>query len=177
MKFTKRVFAMLIAVLMLLSMFAVAVFAEGEETKKEYECPVCLQRSSNVVADYSCKEGLKRNYVIIYCDTCKTGVHVYLDARAKHDPEPVKGTPSTCTQKGLSDGSVCKVCGQVIEEQKTLNLADHEWDENNYCKNCHADKLSDRCPYCNQQHEDNFGGRISRFFHNIAYFFQNMFNR
>ena len=177
MKMTKRFFALLLTVLMLLSVFALAASAKAEEIN----CSFCGKPMS-VVADYSCKEDLgknEKNYVIYYCQNCDNDqpVIVYLDERADHTPEVVKGTESTCTKKGLNDGKVCSVCGKELEKQTEKDFAPHEWDENNYCKNCGADKLTDRCPYCQQEHGTDFGGKMTRFFHNIAYFFQNMFNR
>ena len=40
----------------------------------------------------------------------------------------------TCTQAGLTEGSHCDDCGDVIEEQKVLNALGHEWDEGTVTK-------------------------------------------
>ena len=35
------------------------------------------------------------------------------------------GTPATCTETGLTDGIFCEVCGEVIQEQEEIPLAEH----------------------------------------------------
>lgn len=42
-----------------------------------------------------------------------------------HSPEIIPGTPATCTETGLSDGSYCTVCNEVLMQQRELPLAEH----------------------------------------------------
>jgi fibronectin type 3 domain-containing protein len=38
-----------------------------------------------------------------------------------------KAVAATCTSSGLTEGSHCKVCGEVIKAQKTVNMIDHKY--------------------------------------------------
>ena len=42
-----------------------------------------------------------------------------------HAEEWVEGTPATCTHTGLTDGSKCKWCGEVMQSQKEIPKIDH----------------------------------------------------
>lgn len=42
-----------------------------------------------------------------------------------HTEEVIKGTPATCTEKGLTDGKKCSVCGEILEEQKEIEKLPH----------------------------------------------------
>ena len=35
----------------------------------------------------------------------------------------------TCTKSGLTEGSHCSVCGEIIETQKVINATGHKWDD------------------------------------------------
>lgn len=69
-----------------------------------------------------------------------------------HTPVVDEGYPKTCTKDGLSNGSHCSVCGEVIVPQEVIP-ASHEWEyavsseptcttpglaSGMYCKECHA---------------------------------------
>ena len=45
-----------------------------------------------------------------------------------HNVVKLEGTPATCTEPGLSDGSYCADCGLVLQEQKTTPALGHDWD-------------------------------------------------
>ena len=49
-----------------------------------------------------------------------------LAAPLGHDPVTVPGTPPTCTKGGLSDGSHCGRCGEVLTPQTELPAAGHK---------------------------------------------------
>ena len=176
MKTTKRLLALLLSVLMLLGVLAVAAAAEDELAG--YDCPECGQPllEKNLVADHSCKEGLKKNYYIYYCANCDDGVYVYLEEPAAHTWEEIPGKAASYKETGTESGRECTVCGKV-EGCGEIGLQDHKMGDDGYCTVCGKDLLTDRCPYCHQQHGSDFGGKMTRFFHNIANFFQNMFNR
>ncbi len=46
-----------------------------------------------------------------------------------HTPMAIVGKEATCTEDGFSDGSICEICGEVIEPQETIEALGHEWDE------------------------------------------------
>ncbi len=43
----------------------------------------------------------------------------------QHDPETLVGYPATCTATGLTYGSVCKICEEVLEPQQEIPLLPH----------------------------------------------------
>lgn len=61
------------------------------------------------------------------CSVCGTIQTRELPALG-HVPEAVAGKEPTCTESGLSEGSVCSRCGAVITEQSQLPAAGHKWD-------------------------------------------------
>jgi len=172
MKSTKRFFAILLSMLMLVSVFAFAASAATDKT-----CKCENLHDMKLIVDYSCKKDLKKNYMVFYCEICDTYKTVDLEKAGEHEEEIIKGKDSTCTENGLSDGVKCKVCGDTIKEQTVTEKKPHVNNGEDYCANCGADMLENRCPYCNKDHGTSFGGRITRFFHDIAYNFQKMFNR
>ena len=178
MKTTKRLLALLLSVLMLLGVCAVAAVAT-DDALAGCECPECgfPLLAKNLIADYSCKEGLKKNYYIYYCETCDDGVYVYLEEAAAHTWEVKPEVPATCKDTGMKSGKTCTVCGKEEGFDIIPVTDDHKMGDDGYCTVCGKDLLTDRCPYCHQQHGSDFGGRMTRFFHNIANFCQNMFNR
>ena len=45
-----------------------------------------------------------------------------------HDPEELPAKAATCTEPGLTKGSKCKRCGQILNEQTTIPAPGHDWD-------------------------------------------------
>ena len=41
----------------------------------------------------------------------------------------VAGTPATCEEPGLTEGSHCSVCGEVLTAQEVVPALGHDWDE------------------------------------------------
>ncbi len=89
---------------------------------------------------------------------------------------------ATCTSEGGFDTvTYCNYCGCDIEKVHTsIDKLDHP-DENNdgWCDVCNAeltphDNEANKCKYCGGVHEGVFG-KIIQFFHNILYFFKNLF--
>ncbi len=60
--------------------------------------------------------------------TVKTGelsISAIDKATHVHTEEVVPGTAATCTEPGLTDGSVCTVCGETVKEQEVINALGH----------------------------------------------------
>ena len=49
--------------------------------------------------------------------------------KAAHTPVTVEGKDATCTEKGLSDGEKCSVCGETLKEQETIPALGHDFGE------------------------------------------------
>ena len=46
---------------------------------------------------------------------------------AAHTPETVPATAATCTQTGLTEGSKCSVCGEMLKKQETIPALNHDY--------------------------------------------------
>ena len=79
----------------------------------------------NEVAATCTKEGSYDE--VVYCKDCHTEMSRETKKVDKlaHTEEIVKGTPATCTEKGLTDGKKCSVCGEVLEAQKEIPAKGH----------------------------------------------------
>ena len=44
-----------------------------------------------------------------------------------HKPETVKGYAATCTQSGLTDGSKCSICGEILKAQVKIDALGHQY--------------------------------------------------
>ena len=175
MKTTKRIFAILLSLLVLVGLFAVAASAEGDSNKT---CKCSKGHEMRLIIDQSCNEVLKegeKNYMVFVCDVCSETKRV--EGKRAHEEIIINGKESTCTENGLSEGLQCKVCGKITKEQTVTEKKPHVDNGNHYCANCKTDMLENRCAYCDQEHGTDFGGRMTAFFHSIALFFRNMFNR
>ena len=45
----------------------------------------------------------------------------------KHVAKTVPGKAATCTEDGLTDGSVCSVCGEILKAQEKINALGHKY--------------------------------------------------
>ena len=55
---------------------------------------------------------------------------------AAHTPETVPGKAATCFAPGLTEGSKCSVCGEVITEQQKIEALSHTFNGNAVCSVC-----------------------------------------
>ena len=53
---------------------------------------------------------------------CQSSVH-------EHTPEILPAVAATCTEPGLTEGSKCAACGEVLVAQETVPALDHDWGE------------------------------------------------
>lgn len=53
--------------------------------------------------------------------TCQCGkVEIVAIPALGHKEETIKGTPATCTKDGLTDGTKCSVCGEIVKAQEVI---------------------------------------------------------
>ena len=50
-------------------------------------------------------------------------------AKLPHTPETIPAVPATCEQSGMTEGSKCSVCQEVITAQTTIPALGHDWQE------------------------------------------------
>ena len=48
-------------------------------------------------------------------------------AKLPHTPETIPAVPATCEQSGMTEGSKCSVCQEVITAQTTIPALNHDW--------------------------------------------------
>ncbi len=64
---------------------------------------------------------------VVYCSVCSDEMS-RIDktiAKLSHTPEAVPGKAATCTEKGLTDGEKCSVCGTTITAQQEIPVLSH----------------------------------------------------
>ncbi len=96
----------------------------------------------------------EKGYTLYQCYLCSYTNKKYTSAPLGHKEVTVKGTPATCTEDGLSDGSVCSVCNKVLQKQKKLPALDHDWE----CEIAKATPVADGkiynyCTRCDEHFE------------------------
>ena len=140
------------------------------EAKKENEkTATCTEAGSydEVVYCSVCKEEISRKHVqtaalghawgsgaVTTAPTCSaTGVRTYTCSRCDakrtenipmtaHTPVTVPGKAATCFAPGLTEGSKCSVCGEVITEQQKIEALSHTFNGNAVCSVCGAIDMS-----------------------------------
>ena len=140
------------------------------EAKKENEkAATCTEAGSydEVVYCSVCEKEISRKHVqtaalghawssgtVTTAPTCSaTGVRTYTCSRCDakrtesipmtaHTPETVPGKAATCFAPGLTEGSKCSVCGEVLTEQQTIEALSHTFNGNAVCSVCGAIDMS-----------------------------------
>ena len=64
-------------------------------------------------------------------------------AKLPHTPETIPAVPATCEQSGMTEGSKCSVCQEVITAQTTIPALGHDWqaatcETPETCTRCHV---------------------------------------
>ena len=62
-------------------------------------------------------------------------------AKLPHTPETIPAVPATCEQSGMTEGSKCSVCQEVITAQTMIPALNHDWQE----ATCETPKTCTRC--------------------------------
>jgi len=47
----------------------------------------------------------------------------------EHTPEVIPAVEATCTKTGLTEGSKCSACGEILIAQEEIPMLEHDWDE------------------------------------------------
>lgn len=71
-----------------------------------------------------------------------TAADVTID-KLPHTPETIPAVPATCEQSGMTEGSKCSVCQEVITAQTTIPALGHDWqaatcETPETCTRCHV---------------------------------------
>ncbi len=60
------------------------------------------------------------------CSICKEELETYINVTFEHKPEVVPAVKPTCTKTGLTEGSVCSVCGKPLVKQDEVAALGHD---------------------------------------------------
>ena len=77
-----------------------------------------------IVEESTCtKEGKKQKE----CTSCKEVISVETIEKTNHTKVIDKAVESTCKETGLTEGSHCSVCKEIIKQQKTIDKLEHNY--------------------------------------------------
>ena len=113
------------------------------------------------------------------CTECGETVETETIEKRIHTPDGWKvKTPATCTAEG-EEILKCTVCGEEFMSRPIEMIAHPDDNNDGWCDVCNAEvgehpKPGNKCKYCGGVHEGAFG-KIIQLFHNILYFFKNLF--
>ena len=145
---TKKIFAMFLAVLMVVSMLPTSVFAAdcpAEHTKSNCEYTEVGKTAPNCG---------NKGYTTYKCNACgDTFVADFVDPVGEHDWKDADPVKETCEVNGSVGGKECKVCHKVVDATPVNEIPDGlkceygEWTpatfdckegaiQNRYCKHC-----------------------------------------
>ena len=116
---------------------------------------------------------IDEGYTTHACTLCRYGYADEIVPPTGHTPVTDDAVPATCEAPGLTEGSHCSVCGDVLTPQEETPMLDHaDADNDGLCDTCGNQMIGDdHCKYCGKVHDGAFGWLI-RFFHNILAIFK-----
>lgn len=169
---TKKILAMFLAVMMVVSLLATSVYAEEAEvwcpvedggyhyhiyTENEKNCEVYDETAENedyrpVVVEATCT---KEGYTLLTCKGCNKRFAVDPTEKKAHNAVLVEeGKLATCTEEGYEAGSkVCADCGALLEGGRIDPLG-HDWHATNSV-DCESEtgKIIQACSRCDATQE------------------------
>ena len=97
----------------------------GEVLQEQETIPVIAHNweKGKVIEEASCENSGKKEYT---CKNCGTSRLEPIPATG-HKAVKDKKVKATCTKDGLTEGSHCSVCGEVLEEQEIIPATEHSW--------------------------------------------------
>ena len=88
-------------------------------------------------AEVTAPDCVNGGYTTYTCACGDSYVGDYTDALG-HTSEVIEGYAPTCTETGLTDGSKCSVCGEILVDQQIIPATGHAYDDeyDAECNNC-----------------------------------------
>ena len=100
-----------------------------------------------VDVEAACNDGSKSHH----CTRCDAKTDITVIPGKGHTAVTDAAVAPSCTEPGLTEGSHCSVCDEVIKAQETVPATGHDF-ENGICKNCNMDEamtIQSKHPYDN----------------------------
>ena len=65
----------------------------------------------------------------IHCDVCNAinENRVKVIKATGHKAEKIAGKAASCTEDGITEGSKCSVCGEILKKQEVIKATGHKW--------------------------------------------------
>ena len=112
--------------------YGVSVCDHDEKHIKKVE----VSLTKEIITEVSCYEDGKILYKAMFSEKPFSNQEEYQYQPAlEHEGVTVKGYPSTCSKKGLTDGKICARCHKVLVQQLELPMLEHEFGNWLYTKN------------------------------------------
>lgn len=81
---------------------------------------------------------------ILECTVCHTAKGGTVIPALEHELEVVAGKAATCTEDGLEEAKVCKLCGETVSGGKVIAALGHDW-KDGIAPSCTEDGTCTRC--------------------------------
>ena len=92
-------------------------------------CGVVLTEQVEIAAAGHCPDGVASCTHAACCAACG----VLLEDRLPHTPVPAQTVEPTCTEEGHTGGTVCSVCGEILEEPTVIPAVGHTFGADATC--------------------------------------------
>lgn len=90
--------------------------------------------------NYDCEAGFSTP---AQCSICKEELKIEIFVTFEHEPEVIEAVAETCTTTGLTEGSKCSVCGEILVAQQVIAALGHtEIDVSAVAPDCENDGLT-----------------------------------
>lgn len=112
--------------------------------------------------DATCTTEGKISYV---CDVCQVARKEEILPALGHMIVKETGVAATCTKDGLTEGSHCSVCGEVLEEQKTVPATGHKfssWETISQATVFSPEQQLRFCSVCGKSENREVGNKLQR---------------
>lgn len=112
--------------------------------------------------DATCTTEGKISYV---CDVCQVARKEEILPALGHMIVKETGVAATCTKDGLTEGSHCSVCGEVLEEQKTVPATGHKfssWKTTSQATVFSPEQQSRSCSVCGKSENREIGSKLQK---------------
>lgn len=88
--------------------------------------------------------GKNGSEAILECTECHTAKGGTVIPALEHETEVVEGKAATCTEDGLEEAKVCKLCGETVSGGKVIAALGHDW-KDGIAPSCTEDATCARC--------------------------------
>ena len=144
------------------------VVTQCADNNKDHNCDVCGAKLSEHTPAEAVKENIKNPTCtvdgkydsVVYCAIC--GTHeisrkTIVVSATGHTPVTDKAVDPTCTNTGLTEGSHCSACNEVLVKQTVVDALGHSYNKNVTAPTCTAEGYTTHtCSLCQHSYVDSY---------------------